>query len=192
MDGAHSEYVVELVRDFGPASATPPMSKKVLRQIPYLRTLRKLDLSDTGVDDGAIKDLVPSLCLQRLALNNTKIEGSGLKHVHPHSVKELNLSNTKFHGNWLRAFTNLQVLNLSSSSFSNADVDSLMDMESLRWLYIDGTAVDVDGIAALSRLKGLRLLYLDRSLEGSIPVTTLAEENARLKIRFVSTAKVGR
>ena len=186
IESTHGLYVLELDRHLLMQYESPPLDETALRAIPYLGTLKVLDLSETDVDDAALAKLLSKCRLERLCLRETKIDGSGLKHLHPEGLRNLDLSETAFRGKWLSSFTNLEVLNLTFSSFSDEDIDSLADMQSLQWLHIEGTKVTSDGIGRLGMLKTLEVISVNEEFKNSEGVRKLQSENEGLEIAFHS------
>jgi len=180
----HAEYVIGLTRQLRLPVFTSPISKAILDQIPYLTTLRELDLSESDVDDNALEMILPPLRLERLVLRETNIKGSGLKHAHSDRLRSLDLSRTAFSGDWLADFTGLEALDLRYSEFSDKDVDSLRNLQTLRRLVISKTKVTSEGIHRLGMLKGLESIVIDDSLMDSNGVEKLRSENEKLTINF--------
>lgn len=68
-------------------------------------------------------------------------------------------------GAWphIAKLTTLTKLHLDRSSCTDADLPQLLSLKNLQWLNLTGTQTSATGVAALSELKNLRVLYLHQT-----------------------------
>lgn len=103
--------------------------------------LRNLDLSETEVSDRGLAALGPMDALSTLRMGWTNIDGSGLA----------GLSGRALHTLYLR----------SCEKFGDAGLRHVSRFLALETLWLDGTAVTDEGLAALQPLKQLKFLKLE-------------------------------
>jgi len=140
-----------------------------LAELPALqRSIRRLDLSGTRVDDRAFGALALFKNLEELALSGTAAGDSAVRRLaRVPSLRALELSDTLMTITGLeelQALPHLEVLSISlSDHLSVADLRALRRLHQLRLLIVDGRAI---GGPQLRRLMA-KLEALERSLRGA-------------------------
>jgi hypothetical protein len=145
------------------------LSLQGFSELAKLKNLTTLNLNDTPADDAAMKTLAGLHHLNELALSRSKVTDEGVKTI---------------------AGLHLRLLDLGYSNISNRTLEILArKMPDIENLFLAGTEVDDDGMAALARLANLSILDLcqtkitDRGLEPLSQLTNLEELNlARTKV----------
>jgi hypothetical protein len=111
-----------------------------VKTLAGLKGLQILDLSSTQVTDAGLKELRGLTNLQRLFLGGTDVTGTGFKD--------------------LGALTDLQTLNLEQAKVTDAGLRELAGLKGLRYLDLGKTQVTDEGVKNLAALKSLRWLIL--------------------------------
>ncbi len=168
--GANAAAVVAWIRSLGgtvsPDGATVSLrgtaiSDRGLEALEAMgATLRKLDVSGTGIGDGGMAALARLPLLEELDLASTSITDRGLSTLKAPRLRRLVLDNTYVEGMGLAASGSLEVLDLLGAPVSDAGLEAIARAApALRRLHLGET--DVTG-AGLASLRGLsKLTHLD-------------------------------
>jgi len=130
--------------------------------------LRTLFLVGSKVGDDQLKHLPQFAQLERLAINECPIDGTGLKHVaNVKTLRNLSLSMTNVTDESLAVLQRLPKLEelflYDCSKITDAAVESLAGMQSLKRLVINGTQITKAGV------ERLHLALPDAVIEHGIP-----------------------
>ncbi len=115
-------------------------------------------------DDSVLEDISTLSGLQELDLQDTQVQGTGLKHLLKlKNLRWLRLSSTHVGDNELASLTgltSLEWLHLSLAPIGNAGMEHISKIITLKSLYIAGTTVDDDGLENIKNLTSLHTLDL--------------------------------
>jgi serine/threonine protein kinase len=118
------------------------------------KSIRRLNLKESGVTDEGLKHLKDCTGLQELHLSENAITGAGLVHLAGClDLQELGLVNTRVTNEELRhlkGLTGLQKIGLRGTDVTDAGLQHLRACEKLRTLYLDRTEVSEKGARALA------------------------------------------
>ena len=125
--------------------------------------VKKVSLSNSGIDDAGLERLKGLTRLQELDLGNTKVSDAGLEHLKGLTqLQSLDLCNPKISDaglEHLKGLTQLQGLYLLTAQVSDSGLEHLKGLTQLQWLNLGYTKVSDAG---LEHLKGLtQLQWLD-------------------------------
>lgn len=119
-------------------SSDDHLGNPALAYLSRFSSIRCLDIEKAEVSDQGLKQLVPLVNLEFIALFSTEIDGTFLKSLAGHkSLRYVAVNNTGFKRSELRYFTllpNLEYLNLSHLRLSDRDLDVLTSCKNLKWL----------------------------------------------------------
>ena len=189
VDPLHLERVVRIERRFSMSGSSPPLDRYILSALPYLTTLRRLDLSEVVLDDEDLATLSGLHQLESLSLSGTDIVGRGLRYVPCDRLETLDLSNTRFRGSSLSRFSHLRYLNLQNTAFSDRDVDSILALDDLERLYVCGAQLTSRGIIRLRELKALKVVLIDERYRDSYVQRNLRRYRKDLKVLFATSQR---
>jgi Leucine-rich repeat (LRR) protein len=131
-------------------------------------SLRRLDLSNTSITDHASTNLSRLVGLTELSLADTEFSDRGLSRLKGlEKLESLDLGGLSITVDGLKAavprFQALRHLNLSETWVVNSDLRFLVAARSLESLALRDTVISDRGIAAISKLKSLKRLWIDRT-----------------------------
>ncbi len=149
-----------------------------LRHLQSLRNLVALELSGTALDDttlagvsdmpwlrflrlgGDLTDagfvhLAPLQSLEGLRVDHGNVEGTGLKHLRPDTLRELTLSRTMSDDGLITVgrFTNLRELNIGGSRITDKGIAGLRNLRKLERLSVARASVTGAGLDYLTALR---------------------------------------
>jgi hypothetical protein len=134
----------------------------VLRELPGLLELTLMNR--TRITDEGLRNLSGLRQLKVLALNGTKIDGSGLGHVpFPRRIEGLALSDAPVTDEALmhiEQMTNLKWLILTNTKITDRGMSHLAALKSLEDLQIEGTVVTDEGLGYLKAMTSLKRVLL--------------------------------
>jgi Leucine-rich repeat (LRR) protein len=138
-----------------------------LTELPHLKKLRRLSLSNSHIGDAGVKHLREMKCLEELDLEETDVGDWGLEVLEGLTeLRVLNLTNTRVVGpgvTHLRKLTKLEVLRLFQANYiedGKLDLSVLCNYPNLRRLDLGRRKLqdkDLDGLKELKHLKELGL-----------------------------------
>ena len=115
--------------------------------------LRRLDLSDTNIDDDQLAGCPSWGALTELNLSGTTVTGTGLKHLKAvPNLSSLELAGTRIRDQDLSLlidFPALKQLDLSRCAVSDAGVEPLLKLPRLELIKLGGTSMTADGLLRL-------------------------------------------
>jgi Leucine-rich repeat (LRR) protein len=155
-------------------NASVKCTDKKLEQIAQVTSLIVLNLGWSKITNDGLKHLVPLSALQRLDLNSTDVNDSGLQqHVSKlTSLQHLSLQGTTIGDVGLESIANhlvsLEQLNLDNSNISDIGVQHLTKITRLRVLLLGRTLISDAGLQHVSKINSLEKLSL-------IVVTTISD-----------------
>jgi len=131
-------------------------------------SLQVLDLSSTSITDHASVNLSRLVDLTELSLADTRFSDRGLSRLEGlGKLESLDLAGLPITADGLTAalprFTALRYLNLSETWIVNSDLRVLGMVKNLDSLAIRDTVISDRGIAAISTLKSLKRLWIERT-----------------------------
>jgi Leucine-rich repeat (LRR) protein len=145
------------------------VSNSSIRHLANLSQLIHLDLSETAVNDDGLVHLAGLKSLQELFINRTEIYGQGLAALGSEGarapLKIIQASNSQFGYQGfvqLRDFPQLQEINASSASVTDASLEGLKGLRQLRIVRIAGNLISDEGLRNLSSASDLELLDLSQ------------------------------
>jgi hypothetical protein len=115
-----------------------------LAQIAHLTGLRRLELTETDIDDAALSNLSKLTNLEYLSLSSTLVKGNSLEHLNSNHLKNLHLGS----------------LNLSAKAFR-----TISNFKELRWLSLGRSRVLNEGLAEVARLPMLEVLDIAENID---------------------------
>lgn len=149
------EYDQEITEVYWLDAKTNDEDLAILEKI---RTLRKMELTGTGIQGDGLKYLAAQDDLYTLHLGKTNVTDAMLPH--------------------LKALPNLGVLSLNETQVTDAGLEHLSASKNLERLFLDGTSVSDAGmeqIAQLSKLKELSLKGVPITDRGLAHLTSLQD-----------------
>jgi hypothetical protein len=126
-----------------------------LKYLKPLDNLMCLQICDVDITDEGLKHLSELKKLQTLDLYNTRVNGSGLVHLNPSRLKSLTLDGSIISDvGWkiIHNLNQLEKLDIGYSGATDAKLEFLGGMHSLRWLDISGNQITD---LCLNRISGL-------------------------------------
>lgn len=156
-------------------------------RIGTLRALQWLNLSGTGMTDGALIKLSMLDRMERLDLSRNEITMDALPHLiaMAERLTELKIEGCLWGQNGLAPvgrFVNLRTLSLAGAEFDNRDLGFLIMLSKLETLSLEGTNVSDRGLRYLEPLGTLRKLDLRGTRVTSAGVAELKKHCPRLEI----------
>lgn len=141
-----------------------------LAHLKELDRVYSLSLDHTHVTDAGLGHLSGWRNLQHLSLRGTNVDGSGLTQLQECShLEELRLAWTVLkpeHLVHLRHFPRLQKLDLSSTAVDDQGLAHLASLSELTWLDLSNTDVTSEGLVHLASLPKLEYLALNNTAVG--------------------------
>ena len=187
IDDEHFYRVVEICRNRQAIPVWgPPIDESIVKSLPYLTTLRSLDLSEANVDNEFLAKLSDLKSLEILRLDKTKIDEKGLKKLSLVNISRLNLSETAVSGR-LPPMPNLELLDLSSTKISDDFCSDALLYPRLRALDLSETLVTKRGIQSCLAFKNLSYLTLDKKWSEHDSMLGFTEKG--VEIKFVEKVK---
>ena len=117
-----------------------------------LKGLQSLDLAGLKITDAGVTRLKSLAGLSVLDLSRTEVSASGLKTLPVHKLHRLSLHRAKrvddSIAEWLGDADRLEVLDLSETAVGDAGLTRLATMKSLRQVFLRGSRVTAEGVAA--------------------------------------------
>ncbi len=150
-----------------------PLRANELASLAKSKSLRSLDLTQTGVDDRAVRWLAALEQLETLNLSQNPIFDKGIAGLaNLQNLQTLDLSRTFASDSCLVALGGMQLDNLSlkRTNVTNAGLAALSKMKSLRHLDLLQTEVNYQGLAHLNPLLNLERVHVGQTPnEAQIP-----------------------
>jgi thiol-disulfide isomerase/thioredoxin len=162
-----------------------PVTAEGLKALKRFPELHNLNLSGTGVTDGLLGELQGMTGLHGLDLSDTPVTDAGLKALNGMTLGRLVLDNTRVEGPGLKEPRDLVgALRLSGSRVTDAGLTELKRFPNLRQLMLDGTRVTDAGLAGLRWNRRLRSLSLTdtRVTDAGLPSLRDMKDLARLEL----------
>jgi Leucine-rich repeat (LRR) protein len=161
-------------------------------QLSKLKELRELRIN--GIADEDLKHIGSLSKLQKLGLYyNTKIEGSGLKHLS--QLKELEFVDLNYTGvddagvKALGGLPKLHDLRLVSTNVTDAGCKDLVDFQELKFLYLGVTKISDKGAKLLASMNKLETLDLSATQLGEEGLLAIAGGCKSLRQLVVTQTK---
>lgn len=164
-----------------------------MRAVKHLTGLRRLELNDTDIGDGAIASLAALKNLEYLSMSRTLIKGTTLNLLGPlPRLQRLQLDSDALAGDACRALATLpqlRWLNVTRCGITDGDLEELSKAPRLESLILfNNNAVTDSGVRQLAALKTLRRLELGGTKV--TPSAILALAGLRIKaVKFNSSCK---
>lgn len=153
-----------------------------------LDSLKGLSLSDTKVTNKSVELISESnLDLAELHLEGTQVNGKSLNLLSSQNLKKLGISNCRFDSfSFERHFPNVEHLWVNDSEIDTDTMAAISKMKNLRVLAIQICQMDNMSLIALGRSKSLTLLYLvDCDLNASQTIKEIESNNPYLTIQVI-------
>lgn len=135
------------------------ITEDVLDDIAALPGLRRLDLSETSLDDRALVKLRPLHCIEELDLRATAISGEAGRTLRDFGgLRVLSVAKTGFDDRglaYISSCVGLRSLDCSATTITDRGIAHIGALENLETLSIRGTFVSGACAPALSRLRAL-------------------------------------
>lgn len=137
-----------------------------MEHVGRLLSLRSLELGATPITDEGLVHLRNLNSLQLLWLNHTSISGKGFSHLTGlDALREVHLSDTGITDEGvmeLAKLTTLESLFLDNTKVGDAGMDCIQDSTTLRELTLQGTRITNAGLGHLGKIVSLETLELPR------------------------------
>jgi len=165
-----------------------------LRSLAGLKKLRILGLDDIQARDGDIQDVSNITSLTQFSVARGNFTNQVIPYLAKlHNLAYLGLDNCRMIGSAtgaLRPLTslNLKTLRITGTAVSDADAELISQMQTIDALNIAKTKLTERGVTALSKLKKIRYLELNRNLENSSALKEFRNSHPKCKIDFVRDA----
>jgi hypothetical protein len=151
-------------------------------------SLLELDLDDNGLVDSDVSSIVSFANLQRLSLNKNLLKDSCLEGIGNNlgKLRELNIQYnlcTPAGISFLRRLNQLDKLDCSSMKLGNEGICYIVQMGSLRQLFVQGTGFDNAGLMSLLNLPLLEVVNISYNKISPQAVETF---KAKTKARIIA------
>lgn len=202
-----------------PDKDEPIVEDSTLKNLPRLRNLRRLDLSNSQISDASLKNVADLGRLEALSLRNTAITDSGLSRLKTlKNLRMLALSGTQSKGAFIRELDcHLEYLDLSNCSLKDGEltrlkgggslktlklshveltdaqfVDFCRAFPNLQELDVSGNSISLKTLRELRTLKSLERITLNDLRLGDEAIAVLATIPKLLEINLEGNGITGR